>query len=55
MKKPLEYLILERRKQEELRDEANSLVHYTKQFDLKVSLVVKMDLLRLSASGLTYT
>lgn len=36
-KKPLEYLILERRKQEELRDEANALVHYTKQFDLKVS------------------
>ena len=37
IKKPLEHLILERRKKEELRDEANAMVQYTKQFDLKVN------------------
>lgn len=42
-KKPLEYLILERRKQEELRDEANALVHYTKQFDLKTTWEMETD------------
>ena len=34
--RPREYLILERRKQEELREEANAMVNYNKQFDLKV-------------------
>ena len=34
--RPREYLILERRKQEELREEANAIVNYNKQFDLKV-------------------
>lgn len=43
VKKPLEYLILERRKQEELRNEANSLVHYTKQFDLKTTWEMQTD------------
>ena len=35
--RPKEHLILERRKQEELREEANAVVSYNKQFDLKVS------------------
>ena len=34
---PKEHLILERRKQEELREEANAVVTYNKQFDLKVN------------------
>ena len=38
LKKPREYLILERRKQEEMRDEVNAMVAYNKQFDLKVCL-----------------
>lgn len=37
LRRPREHLILERRKQEELREEANSMVHYNKQFDLKTS------------------
>lgn len=38
--RPKEHLILERRKQEELREEANAVVSYNKQFDLKVSRTV---------------
>ena len=37
LSRPREYLILERRKQEELREEANAMVNYNKQFDLKTS------------------
>ena len=36
MKKPKEYLILERRRQEEAREEADAMVSYNKQFDLRV-------------------
>ena len=36
MRRPREHLILERRKQEELREEATAIVNYNKQFDLKV-------------------
>jgi hypothetical protein len=35
--RPKEHLILERRKQEELREEANAVVSYNKQFDLKTT------------------
>lgn len=38
LRRPREHLILERRKQEELREEANAIVSYNKQFDLKVRL-----------------
>ena len=37
--RPREFLILERRKQEELREEANAIVSYNKQFDLKASFL----------------
>ncbi|XP_065910618.1 cilia- and flagella-associated protein 53-like [Dysidea avara] len=43
IKKPREYLILERRKQEELRNEANAMVQYTKQFDLKTTWEMATD------------
>ena len=37
LSRPREYLILERRKQEEIREEANAMVNYNKQFDLKTT------------------
>ena len=36
MRLPREQIILENRRQEELRDEATAMVEYNKQFDLKV-------------------
>jgi len=36
LKNPKEYLILERRRQEEAREEADAMVSYNKQFDLRV-------------------
>ena len=36
MRIPREHIILEHRRQEELRDQATAMVEYNKQFDLKV-------------------
>ena len=36
MGRPRDHLILERRRQDELREEVNTIIKYSKQFDLKV-------------------